>query len=297
MFITLRPDHVHQGGLWEFPGGKVEAGESVYDALVREIHEENGIDIKRTQPLIRIPFRYPDKHVLLDVWEVLEFSGTAHGKEGQECRWVDINELGHYSFPAANKAIINAVRLPAIYLITPEPGADIENFIVQLTVQLSAGIELVQLRAKQLAREAYVSLAKTVVERCHQYQTKVIINGAPDLLTEIPADGVHLTSERLMKLDKRPLSEEFLVAASCHTLNEIEQANRMGADFVVLAPIKKTTSHPEAQPLGWTTFAEWTEHATMPVYALGGMTHLDIATSRQYGGQGIAGISSLWTAK
>ena len=99
VFISLRPDHVHQGGLWEFPGGKVETGESVYDALVREIHEENGIDIKSAQPLIKIPFRYPDKHVLLDVWEVLEFSGTAHGKEGQECRWTDIDELNQFTFP------------------------------------------------------------------------------------------------------------------------------------------------------------------------------------------------------
>jgi len=297
LFITLRPDHVHQGGLWEFPGGKVEADESVYDALVREIHEENGINIKRTQPLIRIPFRYPDKHVLLDVWEVLEFNGTAHGKEGQEFRWIDITELDQYSFPAANKPIINAVRLPSIYLITPEPGADIEKFISQLTFRLSTGIDILQLRAKQLARDAYVSLAKNVVELCRQHQTKVMLNAAPDLLADIPADGVHLTTERLMKLDKRPLSEKHLVSASCHSRNEIEQANRMGIDFIVLAPVQKTTSHPGAQALGWATFAEWTEHAVMPVYALGGMMQSDIVTSRQKGGQGIAGISSLWNAK
>jgi 8-oxo-dGTP diphosphatase len=297
LFITLRPNRVHQGGLWEFPGGKVEAGESVYDALLREVHEENGIDIQRAQPLIKIPFRYPDKHVLLDVWEVLEFNGTAHGKEGQEFRWVDSNELDQYSFPAANKAIINAVRLPAVYLITPEPDANIEKFVAQLAARLSAGIGLVQLRAKQLSEDAFIKLAKIALELCHQCHSKLIINGTPDFLTAIPADGIHLTSERLMKLDKRPLAGDVLVSASCHNLAEIEQANRIGADFIVLAPVSTTPSHPGVQTLGWATFAELTEHAMMPVYALGGMTELDIATSRQKGGQGIAGISSLWAAR
>lgn len=297
VFITLRPDHVHQGGLWEFPGGKVETGESVYDALVREIHEENGININRAQPLIKIPFRYPDKHVLLDVWEVLEFSGTAHGKEGQECRWTDIDRLNQFSFPPANEAIIKAVRLPTVYLITPEPGTDRDKFITQLSARLSTGIDMIQFRAKQFSRESFVSLAKTVVDLCHQYQTKVMLNGAPELLSEIPADGIHLTSERLMRLNDRPLPNELLMAASCHTLNEIEQANRVGVDFIVLAPIKKTASHPAAQPLGWTKFAEWTEQAVMPVYALGGMAQADITISRQNGGQGIAGISSLWVLK
>ncbi len=294
MFITLRPDHVHQGGLWEFPGGKLEAGESVYDALVREIHEENGIDIKAARPLIKVPFRYPDKHVLLDVWEVLEYSGTAHGKEGQECRWTDIDELDQFLFPPANRPIIKAVQLPTTYTITPEPGSDKEKFIAQLTARLSTSIDMLQFRAKQLSRESFIALAETVVSLCHQYHTKVLLNGEPELLSGISADGIHLTSQNLMKLDERPIPNNFLLAASCHNLGEIEQANRIGADFVVLAPLKKTSSHPEAQPLGWARFAEWTQQAVMPVYALGGMTQVDITTSWQNGGQGIAGISSLW---
>ncbi len=294
IFITLRPENVHQGGLWEFPGGKVEDSEPVYDALLREIQEEIGIDIIHAQPLINIPFHYPDKHVVLDVWEVLKYSGSAHGKEGQEFRWVGQYELDKYSFPAANKAIISAIRLPSTYLISPEPGVDPEKFIAQLTVRLTAGIELLQLRSKLLSHEAYAALAKPVVELCHQYQTRVCLNTTPDLLTQISADGIHLTAQRLMELKDRPISNDFLLSASCHTLGEIEQANRIGVDFIVLAPVRKTTSHPAAQPLGWEIFAEWTALAAMPVYALGGMTESDIDTSRKNGGQGIAGISSLW---
>ncbi|WP_455367174.1 Nudix family hydrolase [Kaarinaea lacus] len=297
VFVTLRPDHVHQGGLWEFPGGKIEEQESVYDALVREIHEENGIDILRAQPLIKIPYCYPDKAVLLDVWEVLEFSGKAHGKEGQACRWVRADELRQLEFPAANHPIITAVQLPSKYLITPEPGENTSEFLEQLETRLAGGIKLVQLRAKQLADDRYLILAKAVTELCYRYHAKVLLNSDLQILNEVSANGIHLTAQRLMQLEQRPLAGENLLAASCHSIAEIEQANRVGADFIVLSPVKPTISHPTAKVLGWATFKEWTERAAMPVYALGGMTPSDIKSSRENGGQGIAAISALWKLK
>jgi 8-oxo-dGTP diphosphatase len=297
VFVTLRPEHVHQGGLWEFPGGKVEMQESVYDALVREIHEENGIDILRARPLIKIPYRYPDKQVLLDVWEVLEFSGTAHGREGQVCQWVSSEKLKQLEFPAANHPIITAVQLPSTYLITPEPGEDTEAFLEQLQARLADGIKLVQLRAKQLADDCYLTLAKDVSKLCHHYHAKVLLNHDPKILGQVGADGIHLTAQRLMRLEQRPVSDETWLAASCHSLEEIEQANRVGVDFAVLSPVKLTTSHPHAKALDWATFEKWTACAAMPVYALGGMSTYDIATCRDHGGQGIAGISGLWKLK
>ncbi|WP_455207569.1 Nudix family hydrolase [Kaarinaea lacus] len=296
VFITLRPDYVHQGGFWEFPGGKVEAGESVFDALLREIHEENGIDILRATSLIKIPFRYPDKHVLLDVWEVQEFRGTAHGKEGQAFQWVSADKLDQFTFPAANKAIITAVQLPAEYLITPTPDETTASFLEQLEQRLADGIELLQLRAKHLASDDFVLLAKDVVGLCHRYHAKVLLNHDPKILSEVSADGIHLTAQRLMQLRDRPITDDQWLAASCHTLREIEQANLVGVDFIVLSPVQHTKSHPQSQALGWSTFSEWTERAVMPVYALGGMTRSDIAISRERGGQGIAGISALWNA-
>ncbi|HEY5603508.1 MAG TPA: Nudix family hydrolase [Gammaproteobacteria bacterium] len=294
VFITLRPEHVHQGGLWEFPGGKVEKGESVFEALRREIHEENAIDIQRARPLIKIPFRYPDKQVLLDVWEVLEFSGTAHGREGQACRWVNAGELSQIAFPAANKAIITAVQLPAVYLITPEPGANTQDFLQQLESRLASGITLLQLRAKHLESDHYIHLANEVVELCHRYHASVLLNHDPAVLAKVPADGIHLTARRLMQLEGRPIAESLWLAASCHSMGEIEQANRMGVDFMVLSPVNPTQSHPYLAALGWSTFGAWTEHAAMPVYALGGMMLSDITTSREHGGQGVAGIGAWW---
>ena len=83
ILIAKRPDDAHQGGLWEFPGGKLEPGESRLEALQRELHEELGITVQQARPLIDLQHNYPDKHIRLDVWEVSEFTGTAHGAEGE----------------------------------------------------------------------------------------------------------------------------------------------------------------------------------------------------------------------
>ena len=106
VLIAKRPQHAHQGGLWEFPGGKVEANESVFEALTREIKEEVGIDIQQAQALMMIEHDYGDKKVVLDVYLSTDFAGEANGLEGQEIAWVAKHELKNYAFPAANSAII-----------------------------------------------------------------------------------------------------------------------------------------------------------------------------------------------
>ena len=118
ILISKRLDHLHMGGFWEFPGGKVEAGETVLQALQREILEEVALDIHAAQPLLQIPFQYPEKRVLLDVWHVKNFSGIAQSCEGQKVLWIPRNELRNYEFPPANRAILTALKLPDQLLIT-----------------------------------------------------------------------------------------------------------------------------------------------------------------------------------
>jgi len=297
IFITLRPDHVHQGGLWEFPGGKLEPGEPVQHALRREIAEEIGIEVQDILPLIKISYQYPSKKVLLDVWEVLSFQGTAHGREGQAYRWVMPDDLHRYQFPEANRGIIAAARLPHRYLITPDPGSEVTQFLQQLEASLRAGIKLVQLRAKTLTPQRYRQLADAVTGLCHRYHAKVLVNADQDTLEQrlqLSTDGVHVTSACLLSLSTRPVTSEQWFAASCHDLLEINHANRLGADFVVLGSVKSTASHPVDSPLGWDKFSELVKHAEMPVYALGGMLEEEVPASRLYGGQGIAAIRGLW---
>jgi 8-oxo-dGTP diphosphatase len=111
ILIARRPDHAHQGGLWEFPGGKVEADEAVIAALRRELHEELGIAVQAAEPLLQVRHAYPDKTVLLDVWRVTAWRGEPHGREGQPLTWASPAKLANFAFPAADGPIIARLRL------------------------------------------------------------------------------------------------------------------------------------------------------------------------------------------
>ena len=113
ILIARRPDHLHQGGLWEFPGGKIEANETTYQGLARELNEELAIKVIAANPFMQVSHDYSDKHILLDVWQVTAFKGEARGAEGQECCWVPIKILlredSKYAFPQANRPILDAL--------------------------------------------------------------------------------------------------------------------------------------------------------------------------------------------
>ena len=118
IFISRRADHLHQGGLWEFPGGKVEAGESAESALARELFEELDIAVQAARPFMQVEHDYPDKQVFLDIWQVDSFTGIARGKEGQDCRWVGLQELLNdrlFEFPAANQPILERLLEVGVY--------------------------------------------------------------------------------------------------------------------------------------------------------------------------------------
>ena len=294
VLIARRPSNVDHGGLWEFPGGKLAPYETGLEGLKRELHEELGVEIVRAQPLIRVHHEYPDKHILLDVWQVHEFAGEPFGREGQAVRWVPMNELVNYPFPAANLPILRAVMLPTEYLITGEEPDD-ERFASLLERALREdSIRLVQLRAKSLDDTAYVARAERALKLCREYGAKLLLNGEPTLLDQVDADGIHLTSARLMQLDRRPIAENKWLSASTHDQKQLSQAAVLGCDFVTLSPLRTTPSHPEVAPMGWHDFQQLVERAGMPVFALGGMTRFDANHARAVGAQGIASIRDFW---
>lgn len=288
---------MHQGGLWEFPGGKLEPGEDTLAALERELQEELGVEVLSARPLIRIPYRYPDRQVLLDVWRVDSYAGSVHGREGQEIRWVALDALADFEFPPPNRPIITALRLPDSYLITPEPGdpANWPQFLATLEKALQRGLSLVQLRGKQLDDAALRELAPSVRDLCRRYGAGLLLNGTPQLAASLGMDGVQLGSSALLRYRQRPSEARgLMLGASCHTAEELAHACAMGADFALLSPVMPTRSHPGMLPLGWEKFAELTAASTIPVYALGGMTAADIPLAWGKGGQGVAAISGLW---
>ncbi len=295
VLIAQRHKQLHQGGLWEFPGGKLEQGESVQEALARELFEELGIRVNEASPLITIHHSYADIKVFLDVWVVESFSGIPYGKENQSICWVSPENLKRYEFPVANRAIRLAIELPeTLAILNVQEDEKRSEVMKRLTSILERGCKLVQLRGKALAENSYCSLAQTVAEMCKKQSAKLLLNAGPGLVQACGAEGVHLSSSRLLALRSRPLSENFLVSASCHNREELEHAADLGLDFVVVSPVMKTVSHPGAEPLGWQAFERLVSYARLPVYGLGGLGFEELGRAKCLGAQGIAGISLLY---
>ncbi|RAU17909.1 pyrophosphohydrolase [Nitrincola tibetensis] len=293
ILIALRPKNRHQGGLWEFPGGKVEGDEPPYQALVRELSEELGLLVHEATPLIRIPYHYDDCSVLLDVWDVNRFTGEAKGMEGQEIRWVDLNHLNDYSFPAANVPILSAVRLPTQIAITGD-AANKDEFCSKVQLMLERGCRWILLRDHSLSKRDFADVFHSVKPMCDAHKAILQVNTSLSLANELNAQALHLTESRLTELMGRRAFNGQWLSAACHSPDALQLAQSKGCDFVFLSPVKATATHPEQAGIGWHRFHQWVSDVTLPVYALGGVSQLDFQKVREEGGQGVASISAFW---
>ena len=294
VLVAKRPDHVHQGGLWEFPGGKVEKDETVIQALLREIKEELNISILHYEPLIKIKHDYSDKSVVLDTWLIKDYDGVASGAEGQSIKWMSVVALPVDEFPLANKPIITALKIPDLYMISGR-FESIENFKNKLSCALSKDKKIVQLRCKDIKdSKEYLKIAATAKIICDEFDAKLLLNTSVNDFELSTADGLHLDSRRLFQYKQRPINGDVLLSVSCHNQEEIKQAKLLAADIILLSPVKETLSHPGVKGIGWDVFSQLVDTISCPVFALGGMSKEDVSISKQHGGRGIAAISTLW---
>ena len=297
VFAAERPPGRHLAGQWEFPGGKLEPGESARAALGRELREEVGVEVLDARPLIRFPCEYPDRRVRLEVFEVREWRGRPHGREGQAVDWVEPGNLERLDLVAGAVPIVAAIGLPSLYLVTPEPRE--ADFEATLRARLEAGVRLVQLRAKSMPAEALVPLARRAAALAERSGARVFLNADPGTAHAAGAHGAHLSSRALARLAERPsarpISPGFGLAASCHDARELALARSLGVDFAVLSPVRPTPGHPDARPIGWEGFARLVEPMDFPVFALGGLGPGDRAAAWAAGAQGIAAIRGLWS--
>ena len=290
--LARRPPDKIWAGYWEFPGGKIEPGETAYHALVRELKEELGITVQIAYPWLRRVFTYPHATVGLNFFRVTEWTGELHPHEGQLFSWQQPTKVSVDPILPANTPILRALELPAIYGISNAAELGAEPFMTSLKARLNEGLRLVQLREKGLPRDELRKLAQRVVALTHAYGSKVLLNGDVALAQEVGADGVQLTSTQLAELSERPAVD--WCAASCHSADELHRAESLSCDFVLLSPVLPTKSHPGAPHLGWDNFAAIAGEVSIPVYALGGLKPEDLQTAWQHGAHGIALLRQAW---
>lgn len=283
--LAQRPAGKVYAGWWEFPGGKIEAGEPAERALARELHEELGIDVRTAYPWITRVHAYAHATVRLRFFRVVAWSGEPRPRESQAFVWQRLDARLAEPMLPANAPVLGALALPTEYAISNAQALGVEASLQILERRLEQGLRLLQVRDKNLPDRH--GFAMEVIGLASRYGAKVLINGGPDI-----GDGIHYTARQLMQLRERP--QDGLAAASCHTRAELERAMQLELDFAVLGPVAATASHSEVAVLGWEGFARIARGAAIPVYAIGGQTRADLDAARRAGAHGLAMIRGSW---
>mgnify|MGYP001608740484 CR=1 FL=1 len=283
--LAQRPAGKVYAGWWEFPGGKIHGGESAEAALARELHEELGIDVRRAYPWITRLYAYEHATVRLNFFRVMDWTGDPQPRENQAILWQRIDAAMAEPMLPANAPVLASLALPHEYAITDAESLGADFLFSRLAFRLGEGLRLIQVRDKKLPDR--IGFAKKMVDLAHRHGAKVLVNGGPAI-----ADGIHFTAQQLMQLDERP--KGVLAAASCHTREELERAMKLEMDFAVLGPVQATVSHDAGRLLGWEGFAKLTCGASIPVYAIGGVTRADLERAWSCGAHGLAMIRGSW---
>ncbi|HZQ61903.1 MAG TPA: Nudix family hydrolase [Casimicrobiaceae bacterium] len=294
VLLAQRPVGKVYAGYWEFPGGKLEPGESPRDALDRELHEELGLTVRRASSWLVRRYEYEHAHVELHFFRVLAFDGEPIGHDGQAFAWQDPRAFTVEPLLPANAPIIKALQLPWVYGITMACEVGESTFLARLQRALDAGLRLVQVREKTWPIARQEAFARRVLAISQPYGATVLLNGTVEHARAWGCHGVHLTSEALARATERP--HDLMCAASCHTAAEIARAGDLQLDFAVLGPVAHTASHSNATPIGWTRFAAMISDTTIPVFALGGLVHEHLDRAIEQGAHGVALRSGAWPA-
>ena len=233
-----------------------------------------------------------DLEVLVQGYRVLAWRGDPHPYEDQQLDSQRVDALRVSPLLPANAPILRALSLPSVYAITQASELGVDAFMHRVELALDNGLRLIQVREKNLAAPQLASFAADIVSLAQRYDARVIINSDVDLARSTGAAGVQLNAAELMRMQQRP--DVALCGASCHDRRELDQAARLGLDFVVLSPVMPTQSHPGAETLGWQRFTELIADFPLPVYALGGLNMDDLNTALEHGAHGVSMLRGAW---
>ena len=295
VLLARRTEGSELAGLWEFPGGKVEPGETPEAALARELDEELGIEVDVGAPVMVVPQLTPRRRLRLDVRRIKAWRGTPKGYEGQALAWVQPGKLVRYDMPAPDLPVVAALLQPDHCLVTPPPGNDDGEWIASLEAALAGGVRRVQFRMPGIDRGRRHRLLSNAALRCDAAGAQLLVNGDAGLACEFGL-GLHLPAAQLREQRQRPVPADAPLSASCHDADELRLAQALGCDFAIVGPVHPTPTHPDHGGIGWARFEALREQVSLPIYAIGGLGPDDIAEARSHGAQGIAAIRGLWGA-
>ena len=282
--LACRPEGKPYPGYWEFPGGKIEAGEDPRAALDRELEEELGIRVREATPWIQRVYAYTHATVRLHFFRVTAWEGEPQPLEDQAISWQPVEAPDVSPMLPANAPVLAALALPAVMVVSNAAETGFDAWSLKLSAQAVGERLLVQIREKGLEPQRVQFLLSRALTRGTPFGATVVVNS--DCGAWPQADGVHLTARALMESSARPAGR--VVGASCHDAHEIAHAARLGLDYVVVGPVKDTPSHPGAPTLGWEGFAALVHGSPLPAYAIGGLTRADLAEARRRGAHGVA---------
>lgn len=308
--LASRPEGKPYAGYWEFPGGKIEPGETVRDALTREIVEELNVVVEACTPWFTFGMHYEHATVRLHTWRVTQWRDAdargMQGMEGQQFAWQRLSNISVSPTLPGCVPIFRALALPTTYVITNASEVGVDAYLAKLRTLSSKNASntapigefqgifavptsfpaLIQVREKSLPRDVLKKFAREVVAIAHEHGTRVLINSDIELAREVGADGVHLTSAQLASVDERP--DLAWVGASVHSRDELMRAASLKCDFAVVGAVKPTASHPGQATMGWENFSRIAIDAPIPVFAIGGLQPADLVEAIARGAHGIA---------
>ena len=294
VLLAQRPPGKAYAGYWEFPGGKLETGETPAQALSRELREELGIRVLSASPWVVEEFVYPHAHVELNFFRVRAWDGEPVGHDGQAFAWQIPAAIEVAPLLPANTRILAALQLPSRYAITCAEDIGEVDFLARCERALAAGIRLVQVREKAWDVGRRNAFAERVVAVAARFGARVLLNGDAGSARSLGCAGVHWTSAALAAATSRP--RDLLVAASCHTHADVMRAAALDLDFVVAGPVRATPTHANAVPVGWDGFSSTIAGTRVPVYALGGLRAEDLDDAIAHGAHGVAMRRHAWPA-